>query len=58
MIQKVQRTSEAPQAEVVDIPVPQIVLEQVAEVIQVIPQERASERTVEQIEDVPVKTQN
>ena len=36
-----------------DIPVPQIVLEQVAEVIQVIPQEPGSERTVEQTVEVP-----
>ena len=40
--------------ETVDIPVPQIVLEQVAEVIQLIPQEPISERTVEQAVDVPL----
>ena len=51
VIQKAQQTAEAP--EIVDIPVPQIVLEQVAEVIQVIPQQPGSERTVEQIADVP-----
>ena len=40
-----------------DIPVPQIMLEQVAEVIQVIPQEPGSERTAEQTVDVPATTE-
>ena len=35
-------------------PVPQIMMEQVAEVIQAIPQERVLERTVAQIKDLPV----
>ena len=53
VIQKAQRTAEAP--ETADIPVPQVMLEQqVAEVIQVIPRELISERTVEQTVDVPL----
>ena len=39
--------------EIVDILVPQIMSEQFAEVIQVIPQEPGSERSVEQAVDVP-----
>ena len=38
---------------VTDVPVPQVV-EEILEVIKVIPQERVSERVVEQIVDVPV----
>ena len=52
VIQKAQRAAEAP--EIVDIPVPQIMLEQDAEVIEVIPQAPISERTVEQTVDVPL----
>ena len=48
------RTAEVGAPEIVDIPVPQVMLEQVAEVIQVIPQEPVSERTVEQTVDVPL----
>ena len=36
-------------SEIVDIPVPQTVKEKTVEVVKVIPQERVSERTVEQI---------
>ena len=38
---------------IVDIPVPSIVVEQIAEVATVIPQERVSKRTLEQIVHVP-----
>ena len=42
---------------IMDIPVPQIVLEQIAEVIKASPQEPVSERNVEQTVDVPVFTE-
>ena len=47
VIQKAKRTAE-------DIRIPLIAVEQTGEVIQVIPQARVLERTVEQIKDVPV----
>ena len=57
MISKVLRTTEVPQVQYgagcPGYPVPQIEEEQTATVVKVIPQERISERTVEQIADVP-----
>ena len=41
-------------SEITDIPVPQMVEEKTVEVVKVIPQERVSERTVEQIVYVSV----
>ena len=42
-------------SEIVDIPVPQTVKEKTVEVVKVIPQGRVSERTVEQIVNVPAE---